>query len=158
MSKLCTITFESVTVTAAQDLLSLKASTTKPLRILRYWVSATNTTIPTSQMLSLRARVATATLTAGSGGSAQTPVNTDVTNSSSVTATGRKNDTTGATTSGAFTIVDEQGCHIFNGYDSASQGRGPIDVPISGGFVWELLSTVVGAVALSGGIDFEEVG
>lgn len=158
MSKVCTVTFESVTVTAAQDMISLKAAATKPIRILRYWVGATNTSIPTSQMLALRARVATATLTAGSGGGAATPVALDVTNTTAISATARKNDTTGATTNGAFTIVDEQGAHIFNGYDSAAQGRIALDVPISGGFVWELLSTVVGAVALSGGVDFEEVG
>lgn len=158
MGKKCTVTFEDVAVSAAQDLLSLKAASTKPIRILRYWVGATDTTLPTSQMLKLRARAATATLTAGTGGSAQTPISIDPTNTTTVSATGRKNDTAGATTSGAFSIVDEQGVHIYNGYDSALQARDPIDIPISGGFVWELLSTVSGTVHLSGGIDFEEVG
>jgi hypothetical protein len=158
MGKKCTVTFENVAVSAAQDLISIKAASTKPIRILRYWVGATDTTLPTSQMLNLRARSATATLTAGSGGGAATPIAIDVTNTTTVSATARKNDTTGATTSGAFTIVDEQGVHVYNGYDSAIQGRDPVDIPISGGFVWELLSTPTGTLHLSGGVDFEEVG
>ena len=159
MSKVCRVTFEGVSVSAAQDLISLKTAAQKPIRILRYWVGATDTAAPTSQMLQLRARSATATLSAGSGGSAPTPVTVDPTNTTTISATARANDTAKATTSGAFTTADEQSCHIFNGYDSAIQGAPPIDIQANGaGFVWELLSTVSGTVHLSGGVDFEEFG
>ncbi len=156
-----TVPFEAVAVTAAQDLISILTAAQKPVRILRYWVGATDTTIPTSQMLSLRARLATATVTLGSGGSVVTAVKIGSQSAPAAGFTAHTNDPTGtkATTSGAFFIQDEQSCHIYNGYDSAVQAREPIEVPANAaGFVFELLSTVSGTVHLSGGIDVEEIG
>lgn len=157
MARLYTMNFEGVSVTAAQDLVSLLAGAAKQLQIVRYWVAATNTTAPTSQMLQLRARVATATFSLGSGGSVGTVVKTDQ-GDGAATATGHVNDTTKGTTSGSFYIVDEQAGYVFNGYDSAIQGRPTIPIPVNGGFVWELLSVVSGTVNLSGGIDWIEIG
>ena len=148
--------FENVTVSAAQDLVSLKAITT-PAAIVRYWVGATSTTLVTAQSIRLDARIATATLTAGSGGGAGSVVKKDASDGAA-TATTRINDTTGATTSGAFTVVDTQGVHIFNGFDSGDLTLTPVIIPINGGFTFRLLSTVTGTVAMSGGIEWVEQG
>jgi len=157
MARLYTMSFEQVAVAAAQDLVSLLAGASKQMQIIRYWVGCTDTTAPTSQMLALRARTATATLSLGSGGTSGTVVKIDP-GDGAASATGHVNDTTKATTSGAFSIVDEQGVYIFNGYDSAIQARPPIPIDVNGGFVFELLSTVSGTVHLSGGVDWIEIG
>jgi hypothetical protein len=151
------MSFEAVVVSATQDLVALLAGAAKQLQIVRYWVGATDTTAPTAQQLSLRARVATATFSLGSGGSSGTVVKTDQ-GDGAASATGHVNDTTPATTTGAFFIVDEQGTYVFNGYDSAIQGRPTLPIPVNGGFVWQLLSNPTGTLHLSGGVDWLEIG
>lgn len=157
MPRIYEITFENVAVSAAQDLVSLKGGAARTVKIKRMRVAATNTSIPTAQMLELRASLASATLTAGSGGTAPTPRPVDL-GDAAATFTARANDTSKATTSGAFTIVEESGCHIYAGYDfSYPQGREPV-FGLNEGFVFELLSTVSGTVNLSGGVTVEETG
>lgn len=152
-----TTTFEGVAVSAAQDLVSLKAAAAVPIRILRYWVNAIDTSLPVSQMLELRARLLPATVTQGSGGTVPTPQKIGSQGDAAAVTTAHVNDTSKATTGGTAVITDEQGCHIYNGYDSAIQGRDPLTVAAAAGFVWELLSTVSGTVHLSGGVDWEEI-
>ena len=157
MPRIYEITFENVSVSAAQDLVSLKGGASRTVKIKRMRVAATNTSIPTAQMLELRASLASATLTAGSGGTAPTPRPVDL-GDAAATFTARANDTSKATTSGAFTILEESGCHIYAGYDfSYPQGREPV-FGLNEGFVFELLSTVSGTVNLSGGVTVEETG
>jgi hypothetical protein len=151
------VTFENVSVSAAQDLVSAKGGAARTVKVKRMRVGATNTSIPTAQMLQIRASIASATLTAGSGGTAPTPRPVDL-GDAAATFTARANDTSKATTTGAFTIVEETGCHIYAGYDfSYPQGREPV-FGLNEGFVFELLSTVSGTCAFSGGVTFEETG
>jgi hypothetical protein len=152
-----TVTFEGVAVSAAQDLVSLKFAAAVPGKILRYWLTATDTSLPVSQMLQMRARVLPATVTQGSGGTVPTPQKIASQTDAAAQATAHVNDTSKATTGGTAAIVDEQGCHVYNGYDSAQQGRQPFNIAAAAGFVWELLSAPTGTVHLSGGVDFEEV-
>lgn len=158
MGKRCTVTFEKISISAVQDLVAIKADAAKPIRILRYWFGVPDTTLPSQNMVALRARTATATVTLGSGGASATPVHLDATNTTTISATAHVNDTSKATTSGSFVIVDEQGVFIYSGYDSAQTGRDPIDIPAAGGFVLELISALGGATVCSGGVDFEELG
>ncbi len=165
MARIYRVTFENIAVTVAQDLVTLllptSAANFKQIDVLRYWVGASDTTLPTAQMLQLRARWLPATVTPGSGGTTPTPVLTDQ-GDSAAKCTAHANDTTKSTTNGTAVIVDEQTCHIYNGYDSAATGQDPI--PLSNNstsaqaFVWELLSTVSGTVHLSGGLEFSEAG
>lgn len=158
MARIYEVTFENVTVSAAQDLVGLTiAAGTRTCKIKRMRVGATNTAIPTAQMLQIRARLASATYTVGSAGAAGVVKPVDL-GDSAATFTARINDTVKATTSGAFTIMEETGCHIYAGYDfSYPQGREPVFGGAEG-FVFELLSTVSGTVALSGGVTVEETG
>lgn len=158
MPRIYEVTFENVTVSAAQTLVSLTiAAGVRTVKVKRMRVGATNTSIPTAQMLQIRARLSSATFTVGSGGAAATPRPVDI-GDSAATATARVNDTTTGTTTGAFTVLEETGCHIYAGYDfSYPQGR----EPVFGGaeaFLFELLSTVSGTCAFSGGVTFEETG
>lgn len=152
-----TATFEGVSVSAAQDLMSLKAAAGVPLQILRYWWKVTDTTLPASQMIQHRARVLPATVTQGSGGTTPTPQKIESQGDAAATATAHANDTAKATTSGTAAIVDEGSEHVYNGFDSAIQNRKPINIAAGAGFAWELLSTVAAALHMSGGIDWEEV-
>jgi hypothetical protein len=155
MSRIYSVTFENVTVSAAQDLLQIKGASNKMLRILRRWVGATDTTIPTGQMLRLRERILPATVTDGSGGSTPTPVKHDQ-GDAAATFTALANNTTPATTNGTAVVVYTAGCHIFNGFDDIHDDP-PTVIP-NASYVFELLSTVSGTVHLSGGVEVEELG
>lgn len=155
MSRIYSVTFENVSVSAAQDLLQIKGASNKMLRILRRWVSATDTTLPTGQMLQLRERILPATVTDGSGGSTPTPRKHDQ-GDTAASFTALANNTTPATTNGTAVVVYATGCHIFNGFDDIHDDP-PTVIPTSS-YVFELLSTVGGTVHLSGGVEVEELG
>ena len=149
------VVFEQVTVSAAQDMLQITGASGKMLRILRAWVNSTNTTLPTSQMIAIRCRTLPATVTNGSGGTTPTIQKTDI-GDASASFTALANNTTKATTSGTAVINDDTGTHISAGYDNMFITPPPIGP--SEAFVFELLSTVSGTVALSGGVEVEEIG
>jgi|SRR5579871_48750 len=155
MPRTYTVTFEQVAVSAAQDLLQIKGATGKMLRVLEVWTGATDTTIPTSQMLSLRVRFLPATVTDGSGGSTPTPQKVDP-GDAAASFTALANNTAKATTSGTAITIREDSTHVFNGYDYPFP-RPPVVGP-SESLVFELLSTVTGTVHLSGGALVEEIG
>ena len=155
MPRTYSISFEQVSVSAAQDLVQVKGAAGKTARILRAWVGATDTTIPTGQMLSVRCRFLPATVSDGSGGSTPTPRPLDP-GDAAASITALANNTSKATTSGTALTLEENGFHIFNGYDYPFP-RPPVIGP-SESFVFELLSTVTGTVHLSGGVLVEESG
>lgn len=157
MGRIYDCNFENITVSAAQDLISITGGTGKVCRIKSVRVGATNTSIPTAQMIQLRCRNLPATVTVGSGGAAVTPRPRDI-GDAAATVTSRRNDTTGATTNGTATIHYEDGVHLYAGLNYAfPPGQEPTINP-TGAFVFELLSTVSGTVAMSGGVTVEEIG
>lgn len=149
------VTFEDVTIAAAQDLLSVLGAAGKMCLIRRIVFGATDTTAPTNQQFKLRGRLLPATVTPGSGGSAQTPVKTDP-GDASPSFTCRKNDTTGATTSGTAVITNEWGVNIYAGLDE--ELARPIPIGPSQQFVFEMLSTPSGSPKCSAMIEVEEIG
>lgn len=155
MARTYSVTFEQVSVSAAQDLVQLKGAAGKILRVMRQWVGATDTTAPTNQQIAIRSRFLPATVTDGSGGSSPTPQPFDP-GDAAASATANVNSTTKATTGGTASVLQEDGANAFAGYDHAFP-RPPIIGP-SESFVFELLSTVSGTVHLSGGVEFEEIG
>lgn len=155
MPRTYNVTFSGVAVAAPQDLVQVKGATGKMLRVLRQWISATDTTAPTAQQLQLRARLLPATVTDGSGGSTPTPQKTDQ-GDAAATFTALANSTTKATTSGTAVVLEENGCHVFGGYDFSFLR--PPTVAVSTSFVFELLSTPTGTLHLSGGVTVEEIG
>lgn len=157
MPRIYLVSFANVTVSAVQDLIALKGSSGKLCRLRRLWLGMNDTTIQTAQGLRLNLKYSTATLTLGSGGSAPTPTRVDP-GDAAASFTAHANDTTQATTSGAFTSLMASGCHNYAGFDYTFP-RG--DEPIFGlntGVVWELLSTVTGTCVFSGGAAVEESG
>ena len=159
MARAYTVTFEAVAVTAAQDLVFFPGATGKIYRVIRAWVGCTDTTAPTNQQLSLRARFLPATVTAGTGGTtAITPSKVDPGDATCSATTAGTNNTTKATTTGTAIVLYENGVNIMAGDNKAwSPERRPIIGP-SEAFVWELLSTVTPTVHLSGGVEVEEIG
>jgi hypothetical protein len=155
MPRSYTVTFEGVSVAAAQDLVQVKGATGKTLRILRAWAGATDTTAPTAQQLQFRCRLLPATVTDGSGGSTPTPAKIDQ-GDAAATFTALANNTTKATTSGTAVVIEEGGAHVFSGYDLAFLR--PPTVAATTSFVFELMSTPTGTLHLSGGVTVEELG
>jgi hypothetical protein len=149
------VTFSGVAVSAAQDLLQIKGATGKMLRIVRAWVGATNTTMPTAQHIQTRCRLLPATVTDGSGGTTPTPQKTDQ-GDAAATFTALANNTTKATTSGTAVVLDEQGNYLSGGVEHPFPDKPTVAVNQS--FVFELLSTVSGTVNFSGGVMVEEMG
>jgi hypothetical protein len=155
MGRVYNVTFSGVAVAAAQDLVQIKGAAGKMVRVLRAWVAATDTTAPTAQQLQLRARLLPATVTDGSGGTAPTPAKVDP-GDAAASLTALVNNTTKATTSGTAIVLEENGCHVFSGYDFAFP-RPPVVGP-GESFVFESLSTPSGTLHLSGGVTVEELG
>lgn len=149
------MSFENVTISAAQDLISVKGSTGKTCKIKRIWLGATSTTLQTAQSLRLRARFLPVTVTAGSGGGAFTPAPVDP-GDSAAGATARINDTTGATTNGTAVVLGTWGVHNYAGLDWVFTT--PPIIGLNQQFTFDLLSTVTGTCAFSGGCEFEETG
>lgn len=155
MGRTYEVVFESVSVSAAQDLLQIVGAASKVLRIKRVWVNSTDTTIPTSQQISVRCRYLPVTVSNGSGGSTPTPRPVSP-GDAAASFTALANSTSKATTNGTAAILYENGAHIYGG-DSWSFPTPPEIIP-STSFVYELLSTVSGTVHLSGGCEVEEIG
>lgn len=149
------VTSEAVSVSAPQDLVQLKGASGKIVRILGVKCGATDTTLPTAQMMSTRCRFLPATVSDGSGGSTPTPQKVDP-GDAAASCTALANNTSKATTNGTAVIVHESGWHIYAGEDYLFPD--PIIVGPSESFVYELLSTVTGTVHLSTKLILEELG
>lgn len=155
MPRIYRLGFENVAVTAAQDLVQITGASGKIVRPIRRFVGATDTTIPTSQMLQIRERFLPATVTNGSGGTTPTIYRNDP-GDAAASLTALANNTTKATTNGTAIILNEVSAHIFNGfYDDFLN---PPVIGPSEAYVFELLSTVSGTVHLSGWVEVEEWG
>lgn len=157
MGRRYTISFENVAVSAAQDLVALKGSTGKTVKLIRAWFGMTDTTLQTAQGVRLRLKYGSATVTLGSGGSVPTPVPVDP-GDAAASFSCHVNDTTPATTSGAFSNIVPQGAHNYGGWDwSFKDGTEPV-AGLNEGIVFDLPSTVSGTCHFSGGLLVEEIG
>lgn len=97
------VPIENVTIgTAAQDVFSLLCGASNGIEIHHIHLEAN---VSAEAALRMRLKRGTATVTQGSGGSAPTPAPVDVNDASSSGVTAHINDTTPATTSGAFTTL-----------------------------------------------------
>lgn len=150
-----TASFENVTISAAQDLVSLKGVGLFVGRVRRVWFGMSNTTLQTAQGIRLNVKKSTATFTVGSGGGAATP--RPLTGSTAATITARINDTTPGTTSGAFTTLYPIGIHNYGGLN-LNLGDGGPTFGLNEAIIFELLSTVSGTCVFSGGVEFDEIG
>ena len=155
MPRLYSVQFQNVAVAAVQDLFQINGAASRTLRVLRVEVGATDTSLPTSQMVSYSASWFAAAVTPGSGGTTPTPQKTDP-GDAAPTFTAAANNTTGASTSGATAIVWSGAQHIYNGLDETFTQ--PVLVGPGEAFVLKLLSSVSGTVHRSGTVWVEEIG
>lgn len=95
--------FENITISAIQDVFSLKAGSANGLELHQIDLSAGGVTSPAE--IRLRLKIGSVTVTQGSGGTVPTPSNADSGDTKATTATLHVNDTTQATTTGAFRNV-----------------------------------------------------
>jgi hypothetical protein len=124
--------------------------------LTKVWFGMTNTTLQTAQGIELNVKFSPATITLGSGGSVVTPTKYDP-GDAAASFTAQCNDTTKATTSAAFVNLVPAGIHNYGGYIFNFGKDGPI-FGLNQGIVFELLSTVTGTCAFSGGADVVEWG
>lgn len=157
MPRLYTANFENVSMSAAQDLFEVKGASGKVVRILRCWLGLTPTTLATAQSLRTQCRFLPATVTDGSGGTTPTFRRLDV-GDAAASATVLANNTSQASTNGTAAVLATSGDHIYAGvvYDFQMMKAVPI-IGASEAFTFELLSTVSGTVAMSGGVLIEEL-
>ncbi len=110
--RMYSISFDQVTVAAAQDLINLTATAGMALRIHR--IEAGQRSLAAWEAKPVRLIRFPATVSAGSGGTAATPArmnNGDV----AATITARVNDTTPMTTSGAASVLMARDWEFLNG-------------------------------------------
>jgi hypothetical protein len=162
MPRLYTVSFSNILVAAAQDMFQINGPTAGALRIRRVIIGSSNTTLPTAQMLSVQARFLPSVVTNGSGGTAPTAQKLDP-GDANPNFSCFVNNTTPASTTGTAAILYDNGFHIYNGLDEPEDdgtGRGLGSPVISPGEAWvfQLLSTVSGAVNLSGTCYVEAIG
>lgn len=157
MPRVYNVIFEDVSVAAAQDLVGIYGGAGKMCRIRRAWCGPTDNTLPAAQGLKFACRVLPVTVTPGTGGSAPTPQKTDQ-GDAAATFTARVNDTTPASTNGSAQTCDDNGGHVFNGYERVFVGQGQPTVGPSQAFVFKLLGAPAASLKMSGGVEVEEIG
>lgn len=151
------VSFVGVTVSAAQDLVQITGATGKMMKILRMVLGCKDTSVATSQMLSLRARLLPATVSVGSGGTTGiTPSKNDPGDAACSSSTCATNNTTPATTNGTAVILYANGVHLYEGENFRFDD--PPRIGPSQAFVFELLGGPSGTVNLSGFVEFTEEG
>lgn len=151
-----TVPITAVSVSAAQDLWSIKAGTTRPVILHSFNLGQRGLT--TVDAMRLRIRRVPATMTQGSGGTAPTPVNISPGGSASG-VTAHINDTTQATSSGTIVTEWEDILQALNGiiYMPPPEDRMVFDA--GSGFVIDTPTVFAGGAAtMSGAMVYEEVG
>ena len=108
-----TVSFQNVSVAAAQDMLAVYAGANMAFEVVSFGVGPSNTTV---ENLLINVKRLPATVTTGSGGAAVTPA-PDQDSDSSAQVTARRNDTTQATTSGTATYHYSSAVNEVNGID-----------------------------------------
>lgn len=155
LGRIYTAIFEGVSVSAAQDLFSIRPGNNKPCRI--HEIHITQDTGETSEQLPVRLRRLPATVTAGSGGSAVTPQPVPSTDTATG-ATVRANDTTIATSSGTAVTIRRMGDNVLNGWHWVFTPEVRPEVLPGEALVVHLPTAPGAALTMSGEMVFEELG
>lgn len=156
MPRTYTVSFRNVAIAAVQDLISLKGSTGKICRLNRADLQMTAVTLTTAQGMNINVKYSSATITLGSGGSTPTPRPTDP-GDAAASFSCHANDTSQATTSGAFVDITPSGGHIYSGFSYNWGQKGPI-FGLNTGVVFELATAPAASVTMSGSVEVEEMG
>lgn len=155
MPRTYAVSFEKVSVSAVQDLITIIGGSGVICRILEIGLSDVDATLPTAQMLALRCRLLPATVTPGSGGSTPTPQKLDRGDSAAI-FTAHANDTSKTTTNGTAATIREDGTHLYSGY--TYQFPKPPLINSTEAFVFELITAPGATCIMSGTVTVEEIG
>lgn len=147
------VPIENVSIgTAVQDIFALKSGAASPIEIHQIHLDAVATS---AANLRMRLRTATATVTLGSGGSAVTPIKMDDAQPAAA-ATSHINDTSQASTSGAFTTMMGFNWDVVLPFDYLPAPEDRPKCKAGGeGFVLDLPATIT-ATTVSGYIKWSE--
>lgn len=154
-------TVETVNVALSvtpQDLVEIKGAAGKIVKIRRVSFGATDTTLPTAQMLDLRGTFLGATVTDGTGGSTPTPKPADPGDAAASFTAKANNSTTQASSSGTTNVNQVWGVHIYAGLDYTFPEKSQPVVGPSEAWVFALQSTLSGTVHGSTTVEVEEIG
>lgn len=151
MSRVYTVTFEKISISAAQDLFAILNATTKVTRIHDILLAASGVTASAMQTVKVLRRAAMAL---GSGGNVATPAPMEF-GDAAYAGTCHINDTTPAT--GTATTIREDAFNVLSGWYWLPV---PEDRPVlapAAGLVVQFVDTP-GTVLYSGTITLEEIG
>lgn len=157
------LTFENISISAAQDLFYVKPAADKICLIESFYLSnvggAADAGDAQEELWRLVINRLPATVTVGSGGSASATgtLNPISTNDASAGFTGRTNDTTPATTSGTARTLHADGWNVRIPYVWMPPPEQRILVANAEAVVVKLLSTPADAVSCSGTIIVREL-
>lgn len=113
MSRFYSIQFNNVSISAAQDLFSVLATSGMAFKLCEFQLSADAST--TTSQLRLSIKRLPATVTVGSGGASCT-VNPMSSTNAAATVTARSNDTSRATTNGTAATLFSASINVLNGW------------------------------------------
>lgn len=153
--RLYALTFENVTISAAQDLFYIKPAADKPCVLEAVYLSNVGGTTDAGdaqeELLRLVVNRLPATVTVGSGGSASGTgtLNAVSTNDAAAGFTGRTNDTTPATTSGTARTLHPDGWNVRIPYVYMPPPEHRLWVGNAEALVFKLLSTPADALSVS---------
>lgn len=150
-----TAQFHNVSVSAIQDLLSIKAGSANGVEV--HYVSLTATGQTTPSEFDIQVKRLPATVTAGSGGSAPTMAAVDDGDTKSATATVRANDTTQATTSGTAVTCESEYWNVLLPYNHMPAPEDRYVLQASEELVWALSTAPGSATTLAGTIKWREL-
>lgn len=156
LGRLYSLTFENVTISAAQDLFYIKPAADKICIIEAAYLSNVGGTADAGDAQEELLRIAfnrlPATVTVGSGGSASATgtLNPMSVNDTAASFTGRTNDTTPATTSGTARTLHADGWNVRIPYVWVPPPEHRILVANAEAVVFKLLAAPADAVSVSG--------
>jgi hypothetical protein len=160
LGRLYSVTFVAVSVTAQQDLMYLKPAADKICVLERVIISANGGAADAGdaqeELYDIEVIRVPATVTAGSGGGAFTPLAKSV-NDAAAGATARINDTTKATTSGALQVVHADGMNSRVAFDYFPPPEHRDIIANAQALVVRLNTTPADAILLNGTLLFREM-
>ncbi len=154
MSRMFSVVFEAVAVTAAQDLIAIAAGSTKSVKLHSVFIGQSSDAGDAQDEL-LRIRVVTGHATVGSGGGAFTPLPLDNTSTSSFTA--RINDTTAAS-AGTAASKHVDCFNVRAGWVYRPTPEERIEIPGGARMEINLPAAPADSLTMSGTAIFEEIG
>jgi hypothetical protein len=163
LGRLYSLTFENVSISAAQDLFYIKPAADIPCAVEAVYLSNVGGTADAGDAQEELLRIALnrlpATVSVGSGGSASATgtLNAIEPNDSAASFTGRTNDTTPATSSGTARTLHADGWNVRIPYIWIPPPEHRIIVANAQAIVFKLLAAPADAVSCSGTIYVREL-